>query len=60
MGARNAHFRLCGSAGAFSWGTSATPDSALLVTLPPGAYTTEISGADGGTGIALVEVYQVQ
>lgn len=48
------------SAGAFSWGDAATPDSAILVTLPPGAYTAEVSGASGDTGIALVEVYEVQ
>ena len=47
------------SVGAFSWGTSATSDSALLVTLPPGAYTAQVSGASGDTGIALVEVYEV-
>ena len=47
------------SVGAFSWGTSATADSALLVTLPPGAYTAEISGAIGDTGISLVEIYEV-
>lgn len=48
------------SVGAFSWGSSATADSALLVTLPPGAYTAEVSGASGDTGIALVEVYEAQ
>lgn len=32
-------------------------DAALLVTLAPGAYTAVISGADGGTGITLIEVY---
>jgi len=47
------------SVGAFSWGTSATPDSAILITLPPGAYTAEISGASGDTGVALVEIYDV-
>jgi hypothetical protein len=47
------------SVGAFSWGSSATPDSALLVTLPPGAYTAQVSGASGDTGVALVEVYEV-
>jgi hypothetical protein len=47
------------SAGAFSWGSSATPDSALLVTLPPGAYTAQVSGASGDIGVALVEVYEV-
>ncbi len=48
------------SVGAFSWGSSATADSALLVTLPPGAYTAQVSGASGDTGIALVEIYEVQ
>jgi plastocyanin len=48
------------SVGAFPWGTSATADSAILVTLPPGAYTAEVSGASGDTGIALVEVYDLQ
>ena len=47
------------SVGAFSWGEAATADSALLVTLPPGAYTAQVSGAGGDTGIALVEVYEV-
>jgi hypothetical protein len=46
--------------GAFSWGSAATPDSAILITLPPGTYTAEISGANGDTGLALVEVYDVQ
>ena len=43
--------------GAFSWGTSATPDSALLLSLPAGNYTAQISGASGDTGLALAEVY---
>lgn len=47
------------SVGAFSWGTSASADSALLVTLPPGAYTAQITGASGDTGVSLVEVYEV-
>jgi hypothetical protein len=47
------------SVGAFSWGTSATADAAILMTLPAGAYTAEISGASGDTGISLVEVYEV-
>jgi hypothetical protein len=34
-------------------------DSALLVTLPSGAYTLQIAGANSTTGIALVEVYEV-
>jgi hypothetical protein len=34
-------------------------DSAILVTLPSGSYTAQVSGASGATGIALVEVYEV-
>jgi uncharacterized repeat protein (TIGR03803 family) len=47
------------SVGAFSWGSAATPDSAILVTLAPGAYTAQVSGASGDTGISLIEVYEV-
>jgi hypothetical protein len=34
-------------------------DSEILVTLPPGGYTAQISGADGGTGVAICAVYQL-
>jgi hypothetical protein len=34
-------------------------ESALLLVLPPGVYTAVVSGADGGTGVALAEVYEV-
>jgi hypothetical protein len=34
-------------------------DSELLITLPPGGYTAEVSGADGGTGVALCAIYQL-
>jgi hypothetical protein len=46
--------------GAFSWGSKATTDSAILITLPPGEYTAQVSGESGDTGVALVEVYEVQ
>jgi hypothetical protein len=46
------------SVGAFAWGNPASKDSAILVTLPPGAYTAQVSGASGDTGVALVEVYE--
>jgi hypothetical protein len=37
-----------------------SPDSELLVTLPPGGYTAEVSGADGtSTGVALCGIYQL-
>lgn len=32
-------------------------DAVLLIWLEPGAYTAKVSGADGGTGVALIEVY---
>ena len=47
------------SVGAFPWSSPASSDSALLVTLPPGSYTAQVSGAGGDTGVALVEVYEV-
>jgi hypothetical protein len=34
-------------------------ESAILVTLDPGAYTAIVSGANDGTGIALVEAYDL-
>jgi hypothetical protein len=45
--------------GAFQWSSLTSADSALLVTLPPGNYTAQVSGATGDTGVALVEVYEV-
>jgi Immunoglobulin I-set domain len=46
------------SVGAFSL-ASGSADCAILATLPPGGYTAQLSGASGGTGIGLVEVYEV-
>src|SRR5208283_1881871 len=43
--------------GAFSF-PSGSADCALLLTLSPGAYTAVVSGVNGATGVALVEVYQ--
>jgi hypothetical protein len=34
-------------------------DSELLLTLPPGGYTAEVAGGDGGTGVALCAIYQL-
>lgn len=48
------------SAGAFPWGSSFTADSALLLTLEPGAYTAAVSGATGDTGEALIEIYEIR
>jgi len=47
------------SVGAFAL-TPAGKDAALVLSLAPGGYTVQVSGADGGTGEALVELYEVQ
>ena len=46
------------SVGAFAWKAGGL-DSAVLATLPPGAYTAEVSGATGDVGVALIEIYEV-
>lgn len=43
------------SVGAFGW-TNGSRDAALVATLAPGAYTAQVSG---GTGVSLIEVYEV-
>lgn len=44
------------SIGAFAL-RSGSADCALLLTLPPGAYTAIVSGVGGTSGVALVEAY---
>jgi len=44
--------------GAFAF-ASGSADSAILIVLPPGNYTAEVSGVGGTTGTALIEVYEV-
>jgi hypothetical protein len=34
-------------------------DAAMVLTLAPGVYTAQVSGADGGTGQAIVEIYEL-
>jgi hypothetical protein len=34
-------------------------DSEVLLTLPPGGYTAEVSGVGGATGVALCAIYQL-
>jgi hypothetical protein len=46
------------SVGAFSL-TPNSGDSALTLSLPPGVYSAQVSGLNGTTGYALVEVYEV-
>ena len=47
------------SAGAFAFAPGSA-DSALLLRLPPGAYSAQVSSADSATGVALVEAYEVE
>ncbi len=44
--------------GAFAFGAT-TADSALILNLPPGAYTAQVTGVAGATGTALLEVYEL-
>jgi len=39
--------------------TGCSQESAILITLPPGPYTAIVSGVGGGTGVGLVEVFEV-
>jgi sugar lactone lactonase YvrE len=38
----------------------ASADSAMVVALPPGNYTAQVSGLDGSTGTGLVEIYEIR
>ena len=46
------------STGSFAW-DDGSKDAALLVTLQPGGYTAIVSGKNGGTGVALIEAFEV-
>jgi len=46
------------SVGAFSL-VAGSADSAMVLTLPAGAYTAQVSGVNNSTGIALVEIYEI-
>jgi hypothetical protein len=46
------------TAGAFNLAAN-SEDAALLITLPPGAYTVEVKGKGDTEGIALLEIYEV-
>jgi len=47
------------SVGAFPLAADTSRDAALVIELPPGAYTAAVSGKAGGTGVALVEIYEL-
>lgn len=38
---------------------AASRDALLLVTLPPGSYTAQVTGVNNTTGVALIEIYEV-
>ncbi|MEO6243957.1 MAG: DUF1800 family protein [Opitutaceae bacterium] len=46
------------SVGAFAL-PATSRDAALVVTLPPGSYTAQVSGVGTATGVALIEVYEM-
>jgi hypothetical protein len=46
------------ASGAFDFNTGSA-DSAIMITLNPGSYTAEVSGANSATGNSIVEVYEV-
>jgi hypothetical protein len=52
---------LAAAAGAFATPvlTPGSADSELLLTLPPGGYSAEVGGADGGSGVALCAIYEL-
>ena len=49
--------RVGAAVGAFAL-TPGSRDCAVVVTLEPGSYTAPITASDGGSGVALVEVYE--
>ena len=46
------------SVGAFALAPG-SKDAALVVTVPPGSYTAQVSGVGNTTGVAIVEVYEL-
>jgi len=47
------------STGAFQFVNNTSKDSAVLLTLQPGAYTVQATSASGTAGVTLIEVYEV-
>lgn len=41
-------------------GTGSDRESVILITLPPGAYTAALDGVDGGTGIGIIGVFEIE
>jgi len=55
---RNTIASVAAQVGAFALDPNSA-DSAMLLTLDPGIYTVHVYGANGETGIAMVESYSV-
>ncbi len=47
------------SLGAFPFASAASRDAALVVTLPPGAYSATVGGVGNTSGIAIIELYEI-
>lgn len=47
------------SVGAFPFAGPGSKDAALVITLAPGRYSAVVRGANGGTGVALAELYEL-
>ncbi len=47
------------SVAAFNFGSATSKDAAIVVTLPPGTYSAQVSGVGGTTGVALIELYEL-
>lgn len=45
--------------GAFALDDVKSKDAAVVYTFPAGSYTAQVSGANGTTGVALIEIYEV-
>lgn len=45
--------------GAFQFSSVGSEDSAVVLTLSPGAYTVQVKSSTGQTGVTLIEVYEV-
>ena len=39
--------------------SDSSKDAAIIVELPPGAYTATVAGKNNATGVALIEVYEL-
>jgi sugar lactone lactonase YvrE len=58
-GLQPASTAIMNAVGAFSL-PNGSADSAMVLTLPVGAYTAFVQSANGGSGVALLEIYEVR